>query len=176
MISDYQMLLLKDNRPLMIAGALSATLLTAALLFEHVGGLVPCDLCLTQRVPHYAIVGLTFLSLMRPNQQKTWRPVATLLAATTAGVGLQHVGVEQGWWQGPTGCSSAVDASASLSDLTTSLLATPVVRCDEIAWSFLSISMAGWNMLISLGLALFLFWATLDVLGLIRTANDKEVG
>ena len=170
------MLLLKDNRPLMIAGALSATLLTAALLFEHVGGLVPCDLCLTQRVPHYAIVGLTLLSLMRPNQQKTWRPVATLLAATTAGVGLQHVGVEQGWWQGPKGCSSAVDASASLSDLTTSLLSTPVVRCDEIAWSFLGISMAGWNMLISLGLALFLFWATLDVLGLIRTANDKEVG
>lgn len=176
MVSDYHMLLLKDNRPLMIAGAASATLLTAALLFEHVGGLVPCDLCLTQRVPHYAIVSLTLLSLIRPYQQKTWRPVATLFAATTAGVGLQHVGVEQGWWQGPTGCSSSLDATASLSDLTASLLATPVVRCDEIAWSLFGISMAGWNMLISLALALFLFWATLEIFGLVRTAKDKEVG
>ena len=176
MVTDAKSLLLNDNRPVLIAGALSATLLTAALLFEHIGGLVPCELCLTQRVPHYGIIGLALISIMSPHQQKTWRPVGTLLAATTAGVGLQHVGVEQGWWQGPKGCSSAVDASASLSDLTTSLLATPVVRCDEIAWSFLGISMAGWNMLISLGLALFLFWATLDLLGLMRTANDKEVG
>ena len=160
MLADYRKRAFAENNPIMIAGAVSSTLLIAALLFEHVGGLVPCQLCLTQRAPHYGIVVLTIISLMSPPQQKTWRPVGALLAATTAGIGLQHVGVEQGWWQGPQGCSAAIGADASLADLTTSLLATPVVRCDEVAWSLFSISMAGWNMLISAALALFLISAT----------------
>lgn len=155
---------MRDNRPILVAGAISSSLLIAALLFEHVGGLVPCQLCLTQRVPHYGIICLAMISLIRPHQQSTWRPVGALLATTTAGIGLQHLGVEQGWWQGPQGCSSQADASQSLADLTTSLLSTPVVRCDEVAWSFLSISMAGWNMIISAGLAIFLIWATLMVI------------
>ena len=153
----------RDNRPVLVAGGISSSLLIIALLFEHVGGLVPCDLCITQRVPHYGMIGLAMISLMSPHQQKTWRPVGALLAATTAGVGLQHVGVEQGWWKGPQGCSSQLDVTASLAEMTDALLATPVVRCDEVAWSFLSVSMAGWNMLISLALAIFLIIATLKL-------------
>ena len=164
MITATYQQLLQDNRPVLLAGAISAGLLTIALLFEHVGGLAPCKLCLTQRVPHYGMIALAMISLMSPTQQKTWRPVGALLALTTAAVGLQHVGVEQKWWQGPQGCSSSVDSTASLADLTDSLLATPVVRCDEIAWSFLSISMAGWNMIISAGLAFFLISATVQVM------------
>lgn len=164
MPANWLDLIYKDNNPIMIAGAISASVLTAALLFEHVGGLVPCKLCLTQRMPHYGIIGLTIFSLMAPSlrraHQKTWRPVGALLAATTAGIGLQHVGVEQGWWQGPQGCSSNLGSTNSLSDLTDNLLSMPVVRCDEVAWSFLSISMAGWNFLISLALAIFLISAS----------------
>ena len=163
MISEWRKWVYQDNRPIMIAGAISAGLLTMALLFEHVGGLVPCTLCLTQRVPHYGMVGLAIISLMSPSQQRTWRPVGVLLAATTAAVGLQHVGVEQGWWQGPQGCSSQVQSGASLADLTDSLLATPVVRCDEIAWSLFGISMAGWNMIISTALALLLTIASVKI-------------
>ena len=157
----WQTILYHDNNPIMVAGAISSALLIGALLFEHVGGLAPCKLCLTQRVPHYGMIALALISLMTPSQQRTWRPVGALLAATTAGVGLQHVGVEQGWWQGPQGCSSSIDGSASLSDLTASLLATPVVRCDEIAWSLFGISMAGWNMLISTALAIYLVSASI---------------
>ena len=75
-------------------------------------------------------------------------------AAVTAIIASYHVGVEQQLWQGPTSCSGALN-SMSASDLLDSLLATPVVRCDEIAWSFANISMAGWNMLFSSGLACF---------------------
>ena len=155
--------LFADNRPVLLAGAVSASLLTAALLFEHVGGLAPCKLCLTQRNPHYAMIALAMISLISPFQQKTWRAVGALLGATTAGVGLQHVGVEQGWWQGPQGCSSTIGSTDSLADITTTLLATAVVRCDEVAWSLFSISMAGWNMIISAGLAIFLARATFKI-------------
>ena len=77
-----------------------------------------------------------------------------LCAVLTAVIAGYHVGVEQQFWQGPTSCSGAL-TSMSASDLLDSLLATPVIRCDEIAWSFANISMAGWNMLFSSGLVYF---------------------
>lgn len=163
MIKDISHALFHDNRPVALVALASLGLITAALFFEYVIGLVPCKLCLTQRLPHYGLIALGLISTIRPSHQLLWRSVGALLAGVTSGVGLQHVGVEQGWWKGPQGCSSQIDGQASLADLTTALLATPVVRCDEVAWSFLSISMAGWNMIISAALALFLIAASLHL-------------
>lgn len=162
MTTSYPYALFAHNRPVAIAALVSLALIVAALGFEYIGGLLPCKLCLTQRLPHYGLIALGFISLISPSQQSTWRPVGALLASVTAGVGIQHVGVEQGWWHGPQGCSSTIDSNASLADLTSSLLATPVVRCDEVAWSFMGVSMAGWNALISATMAIFLVWASLD--------------
>jgi len=164
MRQDISQALFQNNRPVALVALASLGLITAALFFEYVIGLAPCKLCLTQRLPHYGLIALGLISTIRPSHQLLWRSVGALLASVTAGVGLQHVGVEQGWWQGPQGCSSQINAEASLADLTTALLATPVVRCDEVAWSFLSISMAGWNMIISALLAFFLIAASFHFL------------
>ena len=75
-------------------------------------------------------------------------------AAVTAGIAGYHVGVEQQFWPGPTSCSGTL-VTMSTADLLDSLLGTPVVRCDEIAWSFAGVSMAGWNMLLSVLLVWF---------------------
>lgn len=80
--------------------------------------------------------------------------LVALSAAVTAVFAGYHVGVEQKFWPGPASCSGTL-AAMNTSDLLDSLLATPVIRCDEIAWSFAGISMAGWNMLLSFGLAGF---------------------
>ena len=77
-----------------------------------------------------------------------------LSATTTAAIAGYHVGVEQQLWPGPASCSSAV-ANGSAAELLDRLLATPVIRCDEIAWSFAGLSMAGWNMLASMGITAF---------------------
>ena len=155
--------LMQANRPVVLAAMVSGALIVAALLFEYIGGLVPCKLCLTQRLPHYGLIILGIASVIRPQHQILWRPLGSLCAFATAAVGLQHVGVERKWWQGPQGCSSTIDMNASLADLTQSLLDTPVVRCDEVAWSFLSVSMAGWNMVISLSVAVFLAIASWQI-------------
>ena len=149
---------LKGNRPILIAGAVSFSLIVMALGFEHIGGLVPCKLCLTQRLPHYGLIIIALISLALPKPQLIWRSIAALCAIVTGGIGVQHVGVEKGWWQGPQGCSSQI-GGGDLSSLTDALLATPVVRCDEIAWSLMGVSMAGWNALISLAMAGFLGYA-----------------
>ena len=130
----------------------SASLLAGAFAFEYIGGLAPCKLCIWQRWPHAALVALAAIGVMG---QAVWLMLLACIGAalTSSAIGLYHVGVEQGWWSGPAGCSGQMGTNLDLSALTDTLLAMPVVRCDEIAWQFLGLSMAGWNMVISAGIA-----------------------
>lgn len=130
----------------------SASLLGGAFAFEHIGGLAPCKLCIWQRWPHAALIVLAAIGLA--SQAMFLMLLGCIAAAlTSSGIGLYHVGVEQSWWSGPAGCSGQMAADLDLSALTDTLLAMPVVRCDDIAWQFLGLSMAGWNMVLSAGIA-----------------------
>ena len=146
--------LFSKQQILFLCGLASAALLTAAFGFEYLGGLAPCKLCLWQRWPHAGVIVFSLMGTTGALRSGPAFLMIALCAAVTAIIAIYHVGVEQQLWQGPTSCSGALN-SMSASDLLDSLLATPVVRCDEIAWSFANISMAGWNMLFSSGLACF---------------------
>jgi disulfide bond formation protein DsbB len=126
----------------------SLALLLGALAFQHLGGLAPCKMCLWQRWPHGAAVILGALALLVPGRILPLAGAAA--AATSAGIGLYHTGVERGWWQGPDTCTSGPIAGLSPEDLLNQILAAPVVRCDEVAWSMLGLSMASWNAVLSL--------------------------
>ncbi|WP_410219406.1 disulfide bond formation protein B [Paracoccus sp. (in: a-proteobacteria)] len=135
------------------AGIGSALLLAAALGFQAVG-YAPCELCILQRWPHVAAMAVAALILVT-GHVRALALLGMLAALTAAGLALYHVGVEMTWWQGPTHCSGGVGDLTRLSaqDLMTRLQAAPVVRCDEVAWRFLGVSMAGWNAILSAGLA-----------------------
>jgi disulfide bond formation protein DsbB len=130
----------------------SLALLLGAFAFQHVGGLAPCRLCLWQRWPHAAAVLIGLAALALPGRML---PLLGLLAAlATAAIGGFHAGVEQGWWQGLASCSGGSIAGISMDDLLNPATdVAPPVRCDQIAWSLGGLSMAAWNMVISLGLA-----------------------
>jgi disulfide bond formation protein DsbB len=133
----------------------SALLLLGAFAFQYLGGLAPCHLCILQRWPHGVAVAIGLLILVWP------RRLLALLAGVVvlggAGVGAYHVGVERGWWQGPSTCTAPAPGEMAPGELLDQILATPLVLCDEVAWSMLGISMAGWNVVLSLGLA-WLWW------------------
>ena len=138
---------------ILLATGGSLALLLGAFAFQYLGGLAPCHLCLLQRWPHAAAVVIGTLALAFPG--RLLPGLGALSALTTAGLGLYHSGVEQKWWLGPDTCTSGNISNLSPEDLTNHLLATTtVVRCDEIAWAFANLSMASWNALLSLGLAL----------------------
>ncbi|WP_022728280.1 disulfide bond formation protein B [Fodinicurvata sediminis] len=148
--------LLRNARPPALIVALgSALALGAALTFQYGFGYLPCSLCHDQRYAHLAALVLAVAALAVP--KRVGRPMLLLAGlALLAGAGLAgyHVGIEQDWWQGPTGCTTAaLDSARSTEEIRDALLATPVVRCDEVAWSLFGISMAGYNFLLSLGLA-----------------------
>ncbi|MDB2407062.1 disulfide bond formation protein B [Jannaschia sp.] len=126
-------------------------LLGGAFLFQA-AGYAPCAMCLWQRWPHAAaiLLGIVALAGIAPRGMAV---LGGLAALTTAGIGAFHAGVEQGWWEGPSSCTGGGDLSGfSGADLLSTQIADTVVMCDEIAWQF-GLSMAGWNAVFSLGLA-----------------------
>jgi len=135
----------------------SILLLGGALAFQYIGGLAPCHLCILQRWPHGIAIALGLLVLVWP------RPglavLAGLVVLVGAGIAGYHVGVEQAWWQGPTTCTAPEPGSLAAGELLDQILETPLVLCDQVAWSLWGISMAGWNAILSLGIAWLWFRA-----------------
>ena len=133
-----------------LALGVPAALLAGAYGSQYLGGLHPCEMCYWQRWPHFAAVAfaaLAFLSSADSRHARVLTLLAALAIAGSGAIGLFHAGVEYGWWQGLTRCSSG--GAMTLEELMT----VPLVRCDQVQFSFLSISMAGWNAVISLGSA-----------------------
>ncbi len=130
----------------------SAALLSGAFAFQYIGGLAPCQLCLYQRWPHAAAILIGVVALATGWRGLAW--LGVLAALATAAIGVFHVGVEQKWWEGLASCTAGSIEGISAADLldpTKDVAA--VVRCDEIAWQMLGVSMAGWNVILSLILA-----------------------
>lgn len=131
-----------------LALALPAALLGGALASQYLGGLAPCEMCYWQRWPHWAAIALAIGALVSPIDAPRTRPLtllAALAVAISGAIGVFHAGVEYGWWEGFTQCTAG--GATSLEDI----MATPLVRCDQVQWSLFGISLAGWNALISLG-------------------------
>lgn len=148
------MMKLSSQHLALTAAAGSATLLAAALGFQAVG-YAPCELCILQRWPHVAAVVIGLL-VWWTGRVRSLALLGMAAAGIATALAVYHSGVELGWWPGPSQCSGGVGDIARLStqDLMAKLQAAPVVRCDEIAWSFLGLSMAAWNAVFSAGLAL----------------------
>jgi disulfide bond formation protein DsbB len=140
--------------PALLALGASGALLLGALGFQYVGGYPPCSLCYWQRYGHVAVLALAWLSLLPLG--RGGRVACLALAGTallgTAVIAVYHVGVEWKWWAGPSGCSVTSGVGKTLEELKRMLMATTMVRCDEIPWSLLGLSMAGWNAVLSAAL------------------------
>lgn len=134
----------------LLATAGSAAMLLGAFGFQYLGDLAPCKMCIWQRWPHgiAVVAGVLAVAL----GARVFAVVGALGALATSAIGFFHAGVEQKFWEGPTSCTSSGALTQSLEDL----LSAPLVRCDEIPWELFSISMAGWNGIISLGI--FAIW------------------
>ncbi len=123
-----------------------AILLGGAYVGQYVFGLYPCEMCWWQRYPHFIALGLALLAFTAP-PQKLWVALAALAIIASGLIGGFHAGVEYGWWDGVTKC--ALIPSAGGGSAMDAILDTPLIRCDAAPWSFLGISLAGYNFIIS---------------------------
>lgn len=138
-------------------GAVALTTLAGAWFFELVLDIRPCPLCLEQRYAYYLAVPLALLTAMLATRMPrfvvmTGFALLALAMLGNAGLGAYHAGVEWQLWQGPTDCSGPVVNLGNAGSLLQRLETVKVVRCDEVQWRFLGLSLAGYNVLISLAL------------------------
>ena len=142
----------------------AATIL-GAWIFQYGLGLKPCPLCLEQRYAYYFAVPLAAMVALGDQVGAKRTVLIAALAAIAlgmlwnTGLGIYHSGIEWKWWLGPQECSGSLDDLGSGGGLLNKLQSISVVRCDEAAWRFLGLSLAGYNALISLMLAATAAWA-----------------
>ena len=137
----------------LIALLLPLGLLGGALGSQYLGGLHPCEMCYWQRWPHGVAIILAMLAFTAPAESPRSR-VLTLLAAiaiaVSGAIGVYHAGVEAQIFEGFTQCT-ATGKGLSPAELLEQISHAPLIRCDEVQFRFLGISMAGWNAILSLG-------------------------
>jgi disulfide bond formation protein DsbB len=147
----------------LIALLLPIALLGGALGSQYLGGLHPCEMCYWQRWPHAAAILLAAIAFTAPaasGRSRTFTLLAALAIAVSGAIGVYHAGVEAKIFQGFTTCT-AMGKGLSTADLLKQISKAPLVRCDEVQFRFLGISMAGWNAILSLGGAALILILTL---------------
>src|SRR5436190_14061057 len=141
-----------------------AVTVLGAWWFQYGFGLKPCPLCLEQRYAYYFAVPLAVMVLLGDSYGASRKVLMAALVAIAlgmlwnTGLGVYHSGVEWKWWAGPQECSGTLDNLDSASSLIEELQSVSVVRCDEAAWRFLGLSLAGYNAVVSLVLAAIAVW------------------
>jgi disulfide bond formation protein DsbB len=133
----------------------SAVVLGSALLSQYWGGLAPCELCLLQRWPWAAAILVALVALIAGRRAALpW--IALVLAvvfALNVAFAFYHVGVERHWFAGPSACTAGGGGAETLEEMKRQILGTAPVLCDRVQWSLFGVSLAGWNLLASLGMA-----------------------
>jgi disulfide bond formation protein DsbB len=143
--------------------AVGAVTILGAWFFQYGLALKPCPLCLEQRYAYYFAIPLAVMVALGDHFGASRKVLTAALVAIAlgmlwnAGLGVYHSGIEWRWWPGPQECSGALD-DLGAGGLLNKLQSITVVRCDEAAWRFLGLSLAGYNVLISLALAAIAAW------------------
>jgi disulfide bond formation protein DsbB len=135
-----------------------------ALGFQHIGGYIPCALCLLQRDPYYYGIPVGIAAILAASFRLPAWTVRSLLAVigllmlVGAGMGVYHSGVEWGFWEGPATCATSVTGTATnAGSLLDDLNAFHGPSCTEASLRVLGLSFAGWNVIASLVLAAIAF-------------------
>jgi disulfide bond formation protein DsbB len=151
------------ERARLLSALVPAALLAGAYGSQYLGGLSPCEMCYWQRYAHFA--GLAFalasFALARlPDRGRSLVWMAALSILLSGAIGAYHAGVEAGIFEGATQCSS-LSTSGSSADVLADIMSAPLIRCDTVQWELFSVSMAGWNAILSIGFALVILWLSL---------------
>jgi len=137
-----------------VALLLPVALLGGALGSQYFGGLHPCEMCYWQRWPHAVAILLALIAFTAPAGSRNARALTLLAAlaiAISGAIGVYHAGVEAKIFEGFTQCTALPGRGLSTAELLKQITHAPLVRCDEVQFRFLGISMAGWNAILSIG-------------------------
>lgn len=152
-----------------IIAVVGALTIASVYFFQYVLLILPCPLCLEQRISYYVCVPLALMLLLGANHGAARKVMLLGFLAIAAvmlwnsGLAAYHAGVEWKFWQGPIDCSGPIDKIGSVSNMMQQLQRISLVRCDEASWRFLGISLSGYDALVSLFLVAVAGWGALSL-------------
>jgi disulfide bond formation protein DsbB len=155
------------NEPLRAANRLAVavplSLLLGAVLFERIGHLVPCEMCMMQRWPLVAAaaIGVFAMFLRNPSQRRIAVLSAGMGILASSLIAIDHLGVERKWWEGHTTCTSSMPKGLSTADFLKEMMSMPLIRCDTPQWTMMGLSLADLNALLSGATAIAVTWLVL---------------
>lgn len=144
-----------------------AIVVGSALGFEHIGGYIPCALCLLQRNPYYIGIGVGLLAVLSavfrlpPVVTRLLLIAIAILMLVGMGMGIYHSGVEWRFWEGPATCTIGATGGDTPVNVLEALNATKAPSCTDATLRVLGLSFAGWNVLTSAILAALALWGAL---------------
>ncbi|MBV9931899.1 MAG: disulfide bond formation protein B [Alphaproteobacteria bacterium] len=150
------------DRAKALALLVPAALLAGAYGSQYLGHLFPCHMCWWQRYAHFAALAAAILAYALrgfPDRGRSLVWLAALAILVSGGIGFYHAGVEMKIFPGITSCSASAEGSPE--EMLRQIMDAPLFRCDEVQWSLLGISLAGWNFLISTASAVLILWLSL---------------
>jgi disulfide bond formation protein DsbB len=135
---------------------IAAGVILTALAFEHIGGYTPCPLCLQQRYAYYLGIPIlaAVLVLLRRRQHQAAAAILAgvgLVFLVNAGLGVYQAGAEWTFWDPPAACATPTELPNF--DVKSMDLDRVPASCGVASWRFLGLSFAGWNAVMSAGLA-----------------------
>ena len=130
--------------------------LAVAYVSQYGFGFEPCALCYYQRIPYFAVIVLSFLSLsIRMADHRNIQVGIALIFFIGAFLAFYHFGVEQHWWSGTESCMQKQTLPMNFNEFQEKLLTKMPKRCDEVEWTLFGLSMSVYNLIASSVLGLF---------------------
>lgn len=132
--------------------------LISAFGAEYFMDAAPCKLCILERYPYVALIILSLpplFMILQPNMIRLILLQSALILIIGVVLSAYHVGVEQHFWNLPSLCHSHISKGATIQELLHSIMAQDMPSCDQVTFSILGLSMASWNLLLSIALLLF---------------------
>jgi disulfide bond formation protein DsbB len=152
-----------EHAAILIA-AIGAMAIGGFFFFQYGMGLAPCPLCLEQRIAYYISVPLAVLLWLGTGHGAARKVIfigflaIMIVMLWNSGLAAYHAGIEWKLWPGPQDCTGPIDKFGTVKDMVKQLQKISLVRCDVAAWRFLGLSLAGWDVPLSLGLACVAAW------------------
>jgi len=136
---------------------LALLVISVALASEHWGGLLPCALCLKQRIAFYLALPLIIIAYLNadksPAAMRGLLHTIGIIFLANAALAFYHAGIEYGFWLGPASCGGGGAQPSDTTALLEALKSSSMVRCDAPAFTLFGVSLAGYNLLACLALA-----------------------
>ena len=127
--------------------------LIAAYFIQYVLKHQPCNLCLIERIPYFLAIIVISICLFTRKFEKLSLVILSLIFFSASLIALYHLGIEQGFIRESLVCNLNIESNNLSKEALLNQLKTVHVSCKDVTFKIFGLSLATFNIFITLILA-----------------------